>query len=266
MRTPELFNLSGKTALVTGGGRGIGRHICMGLAESGARVFLASRKLANCEAVAAEIIAGGGEAIPLQCDLERDADIDRVVDDVLAQTDRIDVLVNNAGMVWAAPTLEYPREGWDRVFNVNVRALFFLSQRVARHMSEKGGGSIVHISSVSGFKGSREDLQAVVAYNASKGAVITLTKDMAVKLAPNGIRVNSLAPGPFLTDMMAYVSHDEALLAEFNRSVPMNRSGGEDDIKGAVVFLASDAAAFVTGHTLVVDGGVLAVDPWPSRD
>lgn len=266
MRTPELFDLGGKTALVTGGGRGIGRHIGVGLAEAGARVFLASRKLANCEAVAAEIIAAGGRAVALQCDLERDADIDGLVDRVLAQTERIDILVNNAGMVWAAPTLEYPREGWDRVFNVNVRALFFLSQRVARHMSEKGGGSIVHISSVSGFKGSREDLQAVVAYNASKGAVITLTKDMAVKLAPHGIRVNSLAPGPFLTDMMNYVSHDEALLAEFNKSVPMNRSGGEDDIKGAVVFLAGDASSFVTGHTLVVDGGVLAVDPWPSRD
>ena len=266
MRTPELFNLNGKTALVTGGGRGIGRHICVGLAEAGARVFLASRKLANCEAVAAEIVAAGGQAVPLQCDLENDAELDKLVDDVLRQTDRIDVLVNNAGMVWAAPTLEYPREGWDRVFNVNVRALFFLSQRVARHMSEKGGGNIIHISSVSGFKGSREDLQAVVAYNASKGAVITLTKDMAVKLAPNGIRVNSLAPGPFLTDMMTYVSHDEDLLAEFNRAVPMNRSGGEDDIKGAIVFLASEAAAFVTGHTMVVDGGVLAVDPWPSRD
>lgn len=265
MLTPELFNLDGKTALVTGGGRGIGAHIGRGLAEAGARVFLASRKIENCEAVASEINAAGGNAVALACDLERDEQVDGLVDDVLAQSDRIDVLVNNAGMVWTAPTLEYPREGWDRVFNVNVRALFFLSQRVARHMTEKGGGSIVHISSVSGFKGSREDIQAVVAYNASKGAVITLTKDMAVKLAPNGIRVNSLAPGPFLTDMMTYVSADQALLAEFNKAVPMNRSGGEDDIKGAAVFLASDASAFVTGHTLVVDGGVMAVDPWPSR-
>jgi gluconate 5-dehydrogenase len=151
------------------------------------------------------------------------------------------------------------------VFNVTVRALFFLSQRVARHMVDKGGGSIVNVASVSGFTGSREDIQAVVAYNASKGAVITLTKDLAVKLAPHAIRVNAIAPGPFLTDMMNYVSHDETLLAEFHRAVPMNRSGVEDDIKGVAVFLAGDASAFVTGHTLVVDGGVMAVDPWPSR-
>ncbi len=265
MRTPELFNLNGKTALVTGGGRGIGAHICKGLAEAGARVFLASRKVANCEAVAEHIRHAGGDAVALGCNLERDEEVDGLVDRVLEHTERIDILVNNSGMVWAAPTLEYPREGWDRVFNVNVRALFFLSQRVARHMTVRGGGSIVHIASVSGFKGSREDTQAVVAYNASKGAVITLTKDMAVKLAPNGIRVNALAPGPFHTDMMNYVSQDDEALAEFHRAIPMNRSGGEDDIKGAAVFLASDASAFVTGHTLVVDGGVLAVDPWPSR-
>jgi gluconate 5-dehydrogenase len=206
-----------------------------------------------------------GDAQALECDLERDDQIDVLVDRVLDSTDRIDVLVNNAGMVWAAPTLDYPRSGWDRVFNVNVRALFFLSQRVARHMVDKGGGSIVNVASVSGFKGSREDIQAVVAYNASKGAVITLTKDLAVKLAPHAIRVNAIAPGPFLTDMMNYVSHDETLLAEFHRAVPMNRSGVEDDIKGVAVFLAGDASAFVTGHTLVVDGGVMAVDPWPSR-
>jgi gluconate 5-dehydrogenase len=265
MRTSQLFDLTGKTALVTGGGRGIGRHMGVGLAEAGAQVFLASRKRANCEAVAEEIRTGGGRAEALECNLEDDAQLDSLVGRVLDRAERIDVLVNNAGMVWAAPTLEYPRAGWDRVFNLNVRALFFLSQQVAAHMKDEGGGSIIHVSSVSGFKGSREDIQAVVAYNASKGAVITLTKDMAVKLAPAGIRVNSIAPGPFLTDMMNYVAHDPDLLAEFNRAVPMNRSGGEDDIKGVAVFLASEAARFVTGHTLVVDGGVMAVDPWPSR-
>jgi gluconate 5-dehydrogenase len=128
-------------------------------------------------------------------------------------------------------------------------------------MKDAGGGSIIHINSISAFRTSGDDTEPVVAYNASKGAVVSLTIDMAVKLAPHGIRVNGIAPGPFLTAMMDHVRHDAAKLEAFNRQIPLRRSGGEDDIKGAVVFLASDAAAFVTGHTLVVDGGMLCASP-----
>jgi gluconate 5-dehydrogenase len=263
--TPQLFDLSGKHALVTGGGRGLGRHIATGLAEAGATVFVASRKLSNLTAAVADIEKSGGRAKAFAADITQETEVERLVDSVLGESSRLDILVNNSGMVWAAPTLDYPVAGWDRVFALNVRALWMLSQRVARHMRESGGGSIIHVASISAFKGSREEIQPVVAYNASKGAVITLTKDMAVKLAPHRIRVNAIAPGPFLTDMMNYVRHDPHALAQLSSVIPMQRCGEEDDIKGVAVFLASDAARYVTGHTLVVDGGALAVDPWPPR-
>jgi gluconate 5-dehydrogenase len=258
MRTPALFDLTGRSALVTGGGRGIGRHIAIGLAEAGAHVFVASRNLEACRAVADAIEADGGRATALAADVSSPASIDALVEAVLAATPRLHVLVNNAGRVWAAPFFDYPLEGWDSVFDLNVRGLFYLSQRVARHMRDQGGGSIVHVSSISAFRSAGDDREPVVAYNASKGAVTSLTVDMAVKLAPYDIRVNAIAPGPFLTAMMDHVRHDPAALAAFERQIPQRRSGGEDDVKGAAVFLASDAAAFVTGHTLVVDGGMLA--------
>jgi len=260
VRVQALFDLSGKTALVTGGGRGIGRHLAIGLAEAGADVFLASRKPGPCEETAAHIRQHTGRrAVVVEADVSKPDQVEVLVETVLAQTPRLDILVNNAGTTWAAPTLEYPLAGWDRVFDLNVRGLFLLSQSVARHMRDRGGGSIIHIGSISAFRGAREEAQPVVAYHASKGAVLTLTKDLAVKLAPHRIRVNAIAPGPFLTDMMNHIRHDPAKLHAFEAEIPLGRCGGEDDIKGAVVFLASDAAAFVSGHTLVVDGGVSAL-------
>ncbi|MDJ0866047.1 MAG: glucose 1-dehydrogenase [Myxococcota bacterium] len=257
-RVQELFDLTGRDALVTGGGRGIGRHLVLGLAEAGARVFLASRKRAACEAVAAEVAERGGEAVALEADVSRPDDVERLVDAVLARSERLHVLVNNAARVWAAPTLDYPLEGWDRVFDLNVRGLWLLSQRVARHMAEHGGGSIVHVGSISAWRGAPDEEQPVVAYNASKGAVAALTVDMAAKLAPHGIRVNCLAPGPFDSSMMDPMRNDPQRLAEYLKTVPLGRTGGEDDAKGAIVFLASDASQFVTGATLVVDGGVMS--------
>jgi NAD(P)-dependent dehydrogenase (short-subunit alcohol dehydrogenase family) len=259
VHTTEMFDLTGRTALVTGGGRGIGRHLAIGLAEAGADVFVASRKRANCEEAAVAIRKLGRRAWAAEADIGNPESIDALVAAVHAEVPRLDILVNNAATTWGAPTLDYPLEGWDKVFAVNVRGLWHLSQQVARRMRDAGGGSIVHVSSVSGFRGAPEESMPAVAYNASKGAVVTLTKDMAVKLASHGIRVNGIAPGPFDTDMMAYVRADEAKLQELLRQVPQRRWGYEDDIKGAVVFLASDAAAYVTGHTLVVDGGMNAL-------
>jgi len=253
----ELFDLSGKRALVTGGGRGIGRHLAVGLAEAGADVAVASRKLANCEKVAREIEDRGRQGLAVEADLARPGDVAALADRVIGEFGRVDVLVNNAGVIWGAPTLEFPLEGWDKVFAVNVRGLWLLSQRLANHMKESGGGSIIHISSISGFRGADEVAEPAIAYSASKGAVHALTKDMAVKLAQHGIRVNAIAPGPFDTAMLDHVRHDASELQAFLEQVPMRRVGGEDDIKGAVVFLASEAARFVTGHTLVVDGGMI---------
>ncbi len=257
MRVQELFDLSGRTALVTGGGRGLGRHLALGLAEAGADVFVASRKLDNCRETARAVQQLGRRGVALRADLTRPEEVDELAERVLSDTERLDVLVNNAGVIWGAPTLDYPMEGWDKVFAVNVRALWQLSQRVARHMRDAGGGAIVHVSSISGFRGSREEKEPAIAYSAAKGAVNTLTKDMAVKLAPHGIRVNSIAPGSFETDMMDYVRADPAALRAYLDQIPLRRAGQEDDIKGAIVFLASDAARYVTGHNLVVDGGWL---------
>ena len=258
MHVRELFDLTGRTALVTGGGRGLGRHLALGLAEAGADVFVASRKHANCEAVAREIEKLGRRAAAFPVDLAVPEEVERLADAVLAATPRLHVLVNNAALLWGAPTLEYPLEAWERVFAVNVRGLWLLSQRVARHMKEQGGGSIIHVSSTSGLRGATEAGMPAVAYNASKGAVVTLTKDMAVKLARFGIRVNGIAPGAFDTDMMEHLRRDPERLRRYLATVPLGRAGGEDDAKGVVVFLASDASAYVTGHTLVVDGGTTA--------
>jgi gluconate 5-dehydrogenase len=257
----DLFDLSGRSALVTGGGRGIGRSIAEGLAEAGAHVFIASRKLANCERAAAEIVARGGRATALAADVSKPESIDALVAAVLERTPRLHVLVNNAGFAWAAPFFDFPLEGWDRTFGTNVRGVFWLSRQVARHMRDAGGGSIVNVSSLSAFLGATDEEQPVVAYMASKGAVEGLTRALAVKLAPWRIRVNSLAPGPFDTDMLEHVKQDPAVLARHNAQVPLGRPGGGDDIKGAALFLASDAAAFVTGATLRVDGGISAVYP-----
>ena len=261
MNVRELFDLSGRCALVTGGGRGLGRFIAEGLAEAGAHVFVASRKLANCERVAEQITARGGRASALEADVSKPESIDALVAAVLARTPRLHVLVNNAGLAWAAPFFDFPLDGWDRTFGLNVRGVFWLSRQVARHMKDAGGGSIVNVSSLSAALGATDEEQPVVAYMASKGAVEGLTRAMAVKLAPHAIRVNSLAPGPFDTDMLDHIRKDPAALARHNAQVPLGRPGGADDIKGAALFLASDASAYVTGATLRVDGGISALYP-----
>jgi NAD(P)-dependent dehydrogenase (short-subunit alcohol dehydrogenase family) len=251
----DLFDLSGRVALVTGGGRGIGHHIAMGLAEAGADVFVASRKLADCEQAVREIEDLGRRGVAIETDLASASGVEKLADRVLSETDRLHILVNNAGMIWGAPTLDYPLEAWDRVFAVNVRALWRLSQRFARHMKDAGGGAIINISSISARRGATELDEPAIAYSASKGAVNSLTLDLGVKLAPDGVRVNAVAPGLFDTSMMDYLRDDDERLGSLLARVPMGRAGQEDDIKAAVVFLASDAAQYVTAQTIDVDGG-----------
>jgi NAD(P)-dependent dehydrogenase (short-subunit alcohol dehydrogenase family) len=259
MKTPQLFDLSGKTALVTGGGRGIGRHIALGLAEAGADVFVVGRSQQHLDESARAIEKTGRRAWALQADLSDERQIEELVARVLETEPRLDILVNNAARVWAAPTLDYPIDGWDKVFALNVRGLWLLTQRVARHMKEHGSGNIINVASISAWLGAPEEEQNVIAYNSSKGAVVSLTNDLAVKLAPHGIRVNAIAPGPFLTDMMNHIRHDEAKLRAYERSIPLGRAGDEDDIKGVAVFLASPASAFLVGQTLTADGGITKV-------
>jgi gluconate 5-dehydrogenase len=175
-----------RTALVTGGGRGIGRHIALGLGRGGADVIVAVAQARQLPDDAAALEALGRRAWALPVDLADAASIDALADAALGTVDRLDVLINNAGVIWGAPTLDYPMDGLGQTFAVNVRGLWQLSQRVARHMAERGGGAIVHVSSISGFRGSLEEKEPAIAYNAAKGAVNTLTKDMAVKLARYG--------------------------------------------------------------------------------
>ncbi len=261
MKLQDMFKLGGKMALVTGGGRGIGKFIAEGFAEAGADLVLASRKMKNLEASAEEIRRNFGvRVLPVACDMGKPEEIDAMIGTVLEKFPRIDILVNNAGASWGAPTLEFPLERWDQLFNVNVRGVWILSQKVAAVMKNQGGGNIINLSSVMGFRGTDEATHPAVPYNSTKAAINLLTMNLAVKLAPYKIRVNAIAPGFFRTDMMSYIEKPEFQAAR-NRIlelIPMRRVGDRDDIKAVAVFLASDASAYMTGHVLVDDGGMLA--------
>ncbi|HOE80754.1 MAG TPA: SDR family NAD(P)-dependent oxidoreductase, partial [Smithellaceae bacterium] len=206
MKLTEMFSLKGKVALVTGGGRGIGKFIAAGLAEAGADVILTSRKVANLEATAAWIEANYQvRTAAIACDMSKEDTVDAMLTEAIGRFGRIDILVNNAGATWGAPTLDFPLEKWDWLFNVNVRGVWILTQKVARRMKEQGGGNIINISSVMSFRGSLEEAHPAVPYNSTKAAINLLTMNLAVKLAPYNIRVNAIAPGFFHTDMMAYI-------------------------------------------------------------
>jgi NAD(P)-dependent dehydrogenase (short-subunit alcohol dehydrogenase family) len=257
MKLYDLFKLNGKVALVTGGGRGIGRFIATGFAEAGADLILTSRKMKNLEATAHTLAQEYGvKVLPIACDMASEDEIGSMLKAALETFPRIDILVNNAGATWGAPTLEFPLEKWDQLFNVNVRGVWVLTQQVANLMKNQGGGNIINISSIMGFRGSDERLHPAVPYNSTKAAINLLT----MKLAPYKIRVNAIAPGFFLTDMMGYIEKPEFKKAYdmLKGAIPLGRIGGMDDMKGVAVFLASDASAYMTGHILVNDGGQTA--------
>jgi NAD(P)-dependent dehydrogenase (short-subunit alcohol dehydrogenase family) len=261
MKLEDLFKLNGKVALVTGGGRGIGKFIATGLAEAGADLILTSRKMKNLEATAQALSREYGvRVIPIACDMAKEEEIAAMLKAAQEKLPRIDILVNNAGATWGAPTLDFPLEKWDQIFNVNVRGVWILTQKIANLMKKQGGGNIINISSVMGFRGSEELLHPAVPYNSTKAAINLLTMNLAVKLAPYHIRVNAIAPGFFLTDMMGYLEKPEfkASYDSLTSAIPLGRIGGMDDMKGLAVFLASDASAYMTGAILVNDGGLIA--------
>lgn len=253
VRVQELFNLRGKVALVTGGSRGLGSQMARALGEAGARVIVTARKEAELNEAAAQLRAEGIDAVAARCDLTDVESLQGLVESL----GPIDILVNNAGASWGAPTEEYPLNGWRKVMETNVTGLFYLTQAVANQMIERGaGGRIINIASVAGIKGVHPQIMQAVAYNASKGAVIALTRDLAVKWARHGITVNAIAPGFFPTKMSQFVIalNEEKILEH----IPMGRLGGDDDLKGAVLLFASPAGAYITGQILAVDGGETA--------
>ncbi len=251
LATPEM-RLDGKTALVTGAGRGIGRACALALAGAGAEVVAVSRTEGDLRTLVDEIARGGGGARALVCDV---ADRPRL-EEAAGGLGRIDVLVNNAGTNVPEPFVEVSEENYDRIMDLNVRSLFFVSQIVARRMIEQGaGGSIVHMSSQMGHVGAPRR----TVYCASKHAVEGLTKAMGAELAPHGIRVNAVGPTFVLTPMTRKFFDDAAFREDTLSRIPMGRLGELEDVTGAVVFLASPASALITGASLVVDGGWTAV-------
>jgi NAD(P)-dependent dehydrogenase (short-subunit alcohol dehydrogenase family) len=249
----ELFDLSGKVAIVTGGGSGIGRQMAEGLAEAGANLVLCARKAERCEQAAGELEQLGVKALGLGCDVRDPEQIATVVRRTVDEFGAVDVLVNNAGTVWGAAPEDMPLEGWQKVVDVNLTGVFLFAQAAGREMIKRGGGSIVNIASVSGLHGAPPEVVNTVVYHATKGGVIAFTRDLAWKWAQHGIRVNSIAPGWFPSDMSKFVLDLQG--EELTRRIPLGRFGGPEDLKGVVVFLAAPASAYVTGHTLVVDGG-----------
>jgi gluconate 5-dehydrogenase len=250
----DLFDLGGRVAIVTGGGTGIGLQMADALAELGARVVLCGRDGARCERVAAELErARGVPCMGVRCDVASAEEVAGMVAAATGRFGRVDVLVNNAGTAWAARVEDTPLRGWQKVVDVNLTGVFLCSQAAGRVMIEGGGGRIVNIASVTGLRGQPPEELDAIAYSTTKGAVVAFTRDLAVKWARHGIAVNAIAPGWFPTDLSQPVLDRSGDL--LLRGIPMGRYGGESDLKGAVAYLASGASGYVTGHTLVVDGG-----------
>jgi len=253
----KLFDLSGKTALVTGGSRGLGLQIAEALGEAGARILLTSRKAGDLEESAAHLKAKDIEAIWLAADLSQPSEIVRVTQDAIARLGQVDILINNAGATWGAPAEDHPLEAWDKVMNLNVRSIFLMSQAIGKHsMIPRKSGRIINVASIAGLAGS-QDL-STVAYQTSKAAVINFTRSLAGEWGKFGINVNALAPG-FFPSRMTKGLLDQYGADNMARHAPLRRLGDDDDLKGATLLFASQAGKHITGQILPIDGGVSAV-------
>jgi NAD(P)-dependent dehydrogenase (short-subunit alcohol dehydrogenase family) len=252
----ELFDLSGKVAVVTGGSRGLGLEIAEGLAEAGARLAITARRRQWLDPAEQHLAGLGADVLAVEADVADPEGVRRTVDDAVSRFGGIDILVNNAGLSWGAPSLEFPLDKWELVLGVNLTGVWLMSQAVAPRMIERGGGKIINVSSITAQMGTEPELQDTVSYNASKGGVDALTRDLAVKWARHGITVNAVAPGYFPTKMTDYLVR--TVEDRMRRLSPLQRLGREGELKGAVVFLASPAADFITGQVLAVDGGATA--------
>jgi NAD(P)-dependent dehydrogenase (short-subunit alcohol dehydrogenase family) len=252
MNIKQLFDLSGRVAIITGGSVGLGRQMAEGFSEMGAKLVLCARKKERCLQAAEELQKLGVEVLALGCDVKDPGSVQAVADATVQRFGRIDILVNNAGTSWGAPVEAMTLEQWNKVIETNLTGTFLFSQAAGKVMIAQRRGKIINIASVAGLRGSPPSF-AAIGYSASKGGVIIFTRDLACKWGMHNIQVNAIAPGWFPTDMSGKVieCNKEMLLA----GIPAGRFGGQDDLKGAAVFLASDASNFVTGHTLVVDGG-----------
>lgn len=251
----KLFDLTGKTALVTGGSRGLGLQMAHALGEAGAKIMLSSRKDEDLKHAAAELNAAGIDADWIAADCAKEADLRGLADEAIRRMGHIDILVNNAGAAWGAPAEDYPVEAWDKVMNLNIRGYFILSQHIAKHsMIARRQGRIINIASIAGLGGNPSGMQTI-AYNTSKGAAINFTRALAGEWGAYGITVNAICPGFFPSKMTMgtlKAMGEEKLAAH----APLKRLGDDEDLKGLCVLYASDAGKHITGQYLAVDGGV----------
>ena len=258
MSIQQLFDLTGRVALITGGSRGLGLQIAEAYAEQGARLIITARKAEQLEETAERLRGQGAEVLPLPADLSQQGAPEKLVQQIMDEWGQIDILVNNAGTTWGAPAEEHPLDAWHKVLNLNLTAAFALSQTVAAtSMIPRKVGRIVNIASVAGLQGNHPQMMGTAAYNASKGGLINLTRALAAEWAKHNITVNAVAPGFFPTKMTKGTLEAGQDLIE--AATPLGRLGGPEDLKGVAVLLGSDASAFMTGQVVVVDGGMSVV-------
>jgi NAD(P)-dependent dehydrogenase (short-subunit alcohol dehydrogenase family) len=259
MSIKNLFDLSGRTALITGGSRGLGLQIAEALGEQGARIVLSSRKQSELDEAVEHLKKQGVTATAVVADLGTIEGVAPMVEAAMKALGVVDILVNNAGATWGAAAEDHPVEAWEKVMNLNVRGIFLVSQAVGRaSMIPRKSGRIISIASIAGFKGNAPDTMKTLAYNTSKGAVVNFTRALAAEWGPYGINVNAIAPGFFPSKMT------KGVIAQFGADhlasrAPLKRIGGDEDLKGAALLFASDAGRHITGQILAVDGGVLAI-------
>jgi len=252
-----LFDLSHRTALVTGGAQGLGRAICLGLARHGADVAIADWNVEGARATADEVGALGRRAVAFPCDVSRADQVSGMVAAALQALGPIDILVNNAGITRRIALFDWQPQDWEEVIRVNQVGTFLVAREVGRHMIARRRGSIINMSALGGGVVGVGRGNAV--YCSTKGAVLALTRDLAAEWAQHGVRVNCIAPGWFRTEMNAPLLQNAALVQRILDRVPLGRLGEPEDVVGPVVFLAGDAAAMITGHILPIDGGVAAI-------
>lgn len=252
----DLFHLKGKTAIITGGARGLGAQIAEIYGEAGANLVICSRDKVACDEMKEKLQSLGVKALSIQCDVTNQSDVKNVVKETVEYFGRIDILVNNSGASWAAPVEEMPLEAWEKVMNVNVTGTFLMCQEVGKVMIKQNRGKIINIASIAGFGGTPSFMQTI-GYNTSKGAIITFTKDLAVKWGEYNINVNAIAPGFFPTKMSeVLIKHGKDYILS---ATPLKRLGSDEDLKGAALFLAAKASDYITGDILTVDGGAHAL-------
>jgi gluconate 5-dehydrogenase len=254
----QLFDLSGRTALITGGSRGLGLQIAQALGEAGAKVMLSARKESELEEAVAELQSRGIDARWIAADCAKEEDIRRLADQTLERIGDVDILVNNAGAAWGAPAEDHPVEAWDKVMNLNVRGYFILSQHLAKKsMIARKKGRIINVASIAGLGGNPPEM-TTLAYNTSKGAVITFTEALACEWGKYGINVNAICPG-FFPSKMTKGTLERLGEDKLAAHAPLRRLGDDEDLKGIALLYASDAGKHITGQWLAVDGGVSVV-------